>query len=271
MMMKYLLRTYIRELVTEITQLPKEYFSTIDNAIRDSRFWTLPNHDEDIEGHGEQNQTPAASQLQLALDNALTAVGLDMDILVDSYPAMEGTYLDPGHPAYPNRWLIDARWYVSEKTKRNTLDLMIMTTGDDFDASDMDPAALTRHIAQTIRHELVHYSQMKKQQASKKLDGDWETFKSMLADPKQIPASDDIVDYLKSHIEIDAHAHDAAEELLAVYGEKGAKNLLRGKIDISDPKLPNAIQHYYTHLPKNDPTLKLLRKKMYQYIESFKN
>ena len=219
--MTNLIRKYVRHLLNEITQLPKEYFTTIDNAIADSKFWTLPNHEEDIDEHGLQNQTPAAAKLQEALSAVLTNIGLNMDVMIDSYPALEGAYLTPNHPAYPDRWLIDARWYVSQTTGKNTLDLMIMTLGEDFDINDLNPKALVRNIAQTIRHELVHYSQMKKQKTNKQLKTDREAFEAMLVDPKQIPATDNIVDYLRSHIEIDAHAHDAAEELLAVYGEKG--------------------------------------------------
>ena len=176
----------------------------------------------------------------------------------------------------------------------------IMVFDETADPSDVDPAALVRHINQSVRHELVHYTQMKKQSLKKGLYNDIEAFDEMLKDPDQVPneadpkywekfeptgvmdeEGDEIIekegfdqvlytqDYLTSHIEIDAHAHDAAEDLLAIYGYDKAKNMLRsGKFDLSDPKLPNAIQHYYEYLEEEDPTtIRKLLKKMYAYVE----
>ena len=74
---------------------------------------------------------------------------------------------------------------------------------------------------------------------------------------------------LKSHIEIDAHAHDGAEELMAVYDEGEIKNILRGKVDLSDAKLPNAVRHYFEVLPAGDPTLNKFKSKLYSYIQHF--
>ena len=91
----------------------------------------------------------------------------------------------------------------------------------------------------------------------------------MLNDPNQIPSaeSEDIAAYLESHIEVDAHAHDAAEEMLAVYGEQEALKMLSGRPDLDDPKLPNALQHYFEILPSDSPALKSFRKKLFAYIK----
>jgi hypothetical protein len=141
---------------------------------------------------------------------------------------------------------------------------------------------------------------MRKQALKKGLKDDTAAFEEMKKDPSQIPDENDpkywekyeptgeldeegneIInkdgfkndiyqkDYLRSHIEIDAHAHDAAEDLLAVYGEKGAFEELRSGFDTSDPELPNAIQHYYEFLPEKDPTIKKLNSKIYTYLQSF--
>lgn len=272
------LRRWIREtLVTEITKLPKEYFKAIDDAVTASRFWEEPNAENDIDllntPGGDVMGTPAAEELMYALQGAFDTLGLDIDAVVGSHSTddIEGLTLHPDHPAYPNRWLRDGRWYVSKQNPgRNTIDLEIMVASAPL--PDLDPGALVRHITQTVRHELVHYNQMKKQAASKGGLTDTEAFEEMLNDPKQIPPSETytVMKYLKSHIEIDAHAHDGAEELLAVYGEQGAMDMLRGTdIDLNDPKLPNAIAHYYKVLPKDDPTLHKLRSKMYTYIQYF--
>jgi hypothetical protein len=296
------LRKYVRALLTEITQLPPDFFTVVDDAIMSSQFWTMPNDDEDISSTGK---TPAANVLEKAIQQAMQDVDLDMDVIVDSYftddPDM---MLHPEHPAYPNKWLIDARWYISKRNPgRSTIDLMLMMGDEDegFDASDVNPKALTQHIASTIRHELVHYTQMKKQSLNKGIYDDTKAFEEMLQDPSQIANEDDPkyweiyeptgeidqetkkeiinkegfksklwqTDYLQSHIEIDAHAHDAAEDLLAIYGEDKAMDQLRYGFDLSDPDLPNGISHYYKILPKGDPTIKKLRKKVYSYMKHF--
>ena len=292
----------------EVSNLPKEYFSAIDSAISSSSFWSQPNFQEDIELYktpaGSIMGTPAAASLQKAISGALKKLGLDFDVLVSSHDTDdESLMLQDGHPAWPNRWLIDARWYVSkQRPGRNTIDLEIMTFTDEADPALVNPSALTNHIAQTVRHELVHFTQMKKQSLKKGLYNDIEAFQDMLKDPSQIPNEDDpkywetheptgetdpetkkeIVrksgfdqklytqDYLRSHIEVDAHAHDAAEDLLAVYGSDGAMEVLSKPIDLSDPKLPNAIQHYYETLPAGDKTLKTLKTKIYAYINYLK-
>jgi hypothetical protein len=140
---------------------------------------------------------------------------------------------------------------------------------------------------------------MKKQSLKKGLHNDTEAFDEMAKDKSQIPDENDpkywevyeptgaidpntkeeiinkegfksdlhTQDYLKSHIEIDAHAHDTAEELLAVYGYEGSQERLRSGFDLSDQKLPNAIQHYYDYLSVDDPTIKKFLKKLNSYID----
>mgnify|MGYP001406233961 FL=1 len=266
------LREYVREkLISEITKLPKQYFKVIDDAISASRFWEEDN-EETLPGE-DAARTAAAMKLQTFLQQAFDDLGLDIEAFVTSFFTDDPDFmLHPDHPAYPDRWLVDARWYVSkQRAGKNVVDLQIMLSNEDmgFDSSDVNTGALVRHISQTVRHELVHYNQMKKQASNKGLD-DIGAFDEMLSDPKQVPNTDDPDwqrKYLQSHIEIDAHAHDAAEELLAVYGKDGAHDILRGNIDLKDPKLPNALQHYHHVLPDGDPAIKKLYSKIYSYIE----
>jgi len=271
------LRHLIREvLVTEITKLPKEYFNAIDDAITASSFWAEPNTLDDIDllntPGGNTLGTPAAEALQVSLQDVFAKLDLDMDVIVSSHDTddIEGMTLHPDHPAYPNRWLVDAKWYVSKQNPgRNTVDMEMMVAEDGV--PDLDSGALVRHVAQTVRHELVHWNQMKKQATNRGGLTDTEAFEEMLNDPKQIPSAEEstVTDYLRAHIEIDAHAHDGAEELLAVYGEEGAMDILRGNIDLNDPKLPNTLTHYHEVLPDDDATLHKLYSKMFTYIQYF--
>lgn len=299
----HVLRSYVRSLLTEITQLPKEWFSEIDRAVMASNFWDEPNEESDVDaGKSGFLQTPAAATLEYALREVFSELGIDVDVFISSHDSGNlDMMLHPEHPAYPNRWLMDARWYVSkQRPGRNTVDMEIMVFDETADPNDVDPAALVRHINQSVRHELVHYTQMKKQSIKKGLYDDIEAFDEMLQDPKQVPNEDNpkywekfeptglmdeegneviekegfnqklyTQDYLTSHIEIDAHAHDASEEILAVYGYDKALELMKTSgFDLTDPKLPNAIQHYYEYLQDDHPgTIQKLLKKMTKYID----
>ena len=268
-----LIRLYVRRALNEVTSLPKEYFTEIDNAVSSSRFWEQPNSQDDIDmiesRVGSSLGTPAADALALALQQAFDDLELDIDVVISSMETddIDGFTLHPDHPAYPNRWLVDARWYVSKQNPgRNTVDMEMMTAEQDI-TGDLDSSALVRHIAQTVRHELVHHEQMKKQAKNKGLD-DAAAFEEMLQDPSQVPKSGKIEDYLRSHIEIDAHAHDGAEELLAVYGKEKSLDMLRHGFDLKDKKMPNAVLHYFEQLPEDDPTLDKFRSKLFSQIQN---
>lgn len=296
-----LLRDYIRGVLLEVTTLPEKYFSVIDNVVSSSRFWEEANSQEDIDiisnRSGEVLGTPAAEALAQSLQDAFDELKLDIDVKISSHETddISGYTLHPEHPAYPDRWLIDARWYVSKQNPgRNTVDMEMMTAEEELPA--LDSSALMRHITQTVRHELVHYKQMKKQAKNKNLD-EPTAFEEMLQDTSQVPNDNDpkywevyeptgelddegneiirkegrkqlyIQDYLRSHIEIDAHAHDGAEELLASYGKEKALGMLRTGFDLNDRKMPNAIKHYFEQLPDSDPTLDKFRSKLYSQIQ----
>ena len=90
------------------------------------------------------------------------------------------------------------------------------------------------------------------------------SFKAFLNDP------DWKKKYLSSHIEIDAHAHDGAEELVAVYDPEEIKDILRGKVDLSDRRLPNAISHYYSVLGPRHSATKKFMSKLYTQVQRMK-
>jgi predicted SprT family Zn-dependent metalloprotease len=297
-----LIREYIRRILLEVTSLPAQYYKKIDDAIAASQFWEESNEqaEVDIYGDNEMLSTPAIEKLRVAVQEAVNDLGMNVDIQMSSNPNGGMYNLHPGHPAWPNRWIVDAKWYISkQKPGQSTVDVEFLTSDPEI-LDEFDSAALVRHIAQTIRHELVHYEQMKKQ-AEKKDIGEIQAFQEMLDDPTQIPSDNDpkywevyeptgkfdnedppseiihkegykhdvyVKDYLRSHIEIDAHAHDGAEELLAVYGKEDSLDMLRYGFDLEDPQLPNAIRHYWEQLSDDDPTLNKIKKKLYTQIMS---
>jgi len=133
-----------------------------------------------------------------------------------------------------------------------------------------NPAALIQTISQTLNHEMVHYEQLKKQAASKGLS-DEEAWEELENDPKQITPEDaPHSDYISLHNEIDAYAHEAAEELIDKYGAEDALNVIQNlSADTLDdyPEVSRVIADYMELFKEDPETLNKFRKKLYQQIE----
>mgnify|MGYP001273464367 CR=1 FL=1 len=236
-----------------------------------------------------QPQTNAAKKLQDSLRSLATDLGMDTMFYVESPvdATMEGLELGPDHTANPSEWLYNANMVISEPSGRKKLTLDLMTLGDDYDMSLLNPHRLMKHITSTIRHELVHRGQIQKQSKDRGDTSMLATFRRMKLDPKQMPDEDDqkykdmktgewlpdgrqqyFKDYLRAHIETDAYAHEAAELLVDEFGDAGALEILRRPIDTTDKRLPTALTKY---AEIGEPeTMKKVKGKIYKYIQSFK-
>jgi len=83
-----------------------------------------------------------------------------------------------------------------------------------------------------------------------------------MADPSQYSRSGKREDYLTRHIEIDAFAHEAAEELLDKYTKEDALNQLR----YAKPSSPGILKDYIDVLPKRKEDLHNFMSKVYTHI-----
>ena len=95
-----------------------------------------------------------------------------------------------------------------------------------------------------------------------------DAFENFKSEPKSIPPEGaGRQQYIKSHIEIDAHAHQAADELLALYGKEEALRLISKTVNFEDlgTDLPHAITDYLIDNPSSK-TVRQFRKKVYDYI-----
>ena len=280
--------TRLREILTEVTKLPREYYTEIDHAVKDSQFWKEDNSSEEVIVRRGQPQTDAAATLQKALRALAKELGMDTIFYVESPVdgAFEGLELGPDHPADVSEWLYNANMLISEPSGRKKLTLDMMTLSDDFDFDNFNPSRLVKHITSTIRHELIHRGQIQQQSEDRGDKSMLATFRRMKLDPKQMPDEDDpkykdpetggwlvdgrqhyFKDYLRAHIETDAYAHEAAELLIDEFGHAGSLEILRRPIDITDKRLPTALTKY---VEIGEPqTMKKVKGKIYKYIESF--
>ena len=100
-------------------------------------------------------------------------------------------------------------------------------------------------------------------------------FQQMMDDPKQVADPEKYLDrkeymksYLEKHIEVNAHAHQAAENLLDKYGEDEALDVVTKDIDLDDPVLPDEVKKYKNY-DVEKKSMNKFRSKIYSYIKDF--
>lgn len=95
----------------------------------------------------------------------------------------------------------------------------------------------------------------RKQQRISRLD----TLKKYRAEG-EIPSGDSREDYLSSKIEIDAYAHEIAEELINKHGAAKALDVLRGKFMPQSSESSNEFKEYFVDFADSQFTRRLKRK-----------
>ena len=227
--MKLLLENW-RRFVNEITTLDSDISQGFQRAVESSQFWTMPHSQEDVDlseipsDQEDPLTTPAAEALMTSLNQRAQELETELHFIVtvsDQYPLSKK---DP-HGGYPNNWMKHAM-YQGPLDNLHVIWIELRPLAEDYDLSDLDPSELIAKVSRTINHEMVHYHQLKKQAASKGVS-DEQAWEEMLADPKQLPKSLERTVYLSRHPEIDAYAHEAAEELVSAHGVNGALDLIK--------------------------------------------
>ena len=137
--------------------------------------------------------------------------------------------------------------------------------GDNFNISDVDINYVARNMGQSIRHELIHASHFEKRKTKQKISR--LAAKSRFEREGEIPDSENRRKYLSSKIEIDAYAHQFAEEILSNYGKEEALSIIRGNIDFLNLDLSDEIKEYFIYF-SNMRVLNRLRGKIYSNIIS---
>ena len=284
--MKQLLENW-RRYLKEITTLSPELYSSIEQAIENSLFWEEPNDEDSLEMLSRRDDlgTPATEKLEKALQQLFDSLNVDIQITVESSPD-DAFMVGPEHP-YPSRWLTGGNYFIHEGNKKR-LALMMALLTDDYDLGELNTGELAKHIAQTIRHELVHAEQIKKYAKSKGIS-EYEAFTEIEANPKLIPPQMKMVvdpetgeeseeedpewskKYYASHIEIDSYAHEFAEALIDQYGPKNAIDAIRHfDVRLFDferfPDPPPTMGDMIAKLKNNPKALNDFRKKLYKQI-----
>ena len=278
-----------RKYVNEVTSLETELKDAIFQAIVDSKFWEQPNNpiNIDIKSDGLDNLmgTPSSETLQNSL-NQISDIYFSVSVGDEKYVLGP----DDEYGGYPDNWILQAQYRgpYRELNDQHVVWLELRPVSEEFNFQDLDPNTLSREISTTINHELIHYYQLKNQANSKGLS-DYEAYREMVCDTKQVPAGDperyfeicgeyppeeEITDerelYLTRHGEIDAYAHEAAEQLLDKYSPEEALRAIKklNPVDLERyPEISRVVRDYAEVLKNNQQELNKFRKRLYQQIQ----
>ena len=250
-------------------KLPDFLYAPLEAAIKNSNFWAKPNTEDesDMESvRGEwHNQTPAATDLGWAIEDYLKSSGIPVKVIVISLEEEDsdiGLPVDPDHRLYPNRIVVAGQQGVGSRGQFNMY-LFLTPVSSDFRPGDVNPEEISRRIGNIVRHELIHAKQFEKRRRSQNI--------SRMVAKDRFEAEGEIVPdetreiHLQSKMEIDAYAHEFAEELLQIYGKDKALNILRGKIPLDSLNISDQFKEYLDKIPGEAAVIRL-KKKIYSNI-----
>ena len=260
----------MRSLIDTEHKLPDFLYGELDDVIKNSNFWKYENTEDDIDmasTSGEwHSQTHAAGILEKIIENYLKSNGVTIDVIVVSAEVEDNPKLDlpvgPGHRLYPNRIVVGGQQSVSEKGKF-IMYLFMLPVSENFESNDVSPDVVSKFVGNTIRHEIIHASQM--EQRRKRQNISRYKAKERFESEGEIPKSEDRPKYLGSKMEIDSYGHELAEELLQKYGKDMALDILRGSIPTDDLDLSSQLREYLDNVP-GDAAVMRLKKKIYSHI-----
>ena len=247
----------------EATELPKEIFNAFEDEIVKSNFWMEENDYDDLDDEivDTPPETPATMALSIAMNKALKKAGME-DVVAMAHSS--GDFAD-------DLWT-SATIDVSEDGR--PVFMILMNLWEDYEDFGIPVEKMIKELSAALRHELVHLEQIKKQAKSKGIDLET-AFQQMMDDPRQVTDPDKFPDrrdymqnYLGRHIEVDAHAHQAAENLLDQYGEEDALDVISKDIDLDDPALPDEVKKYKNY-DVDKKKMNKFRSKIYTYIKKF--
>jgi len=267
-------------LIYEATAPDRNLASRILQAIVDSKFWTSPHRESDVDLVDKYTfSTPAIEVLMDALNSAADNLKSDLYFIL-SVTDDEIYTLGPDDEfgGYPNNWMMRGQYRGPEKGK-HIVWLEFRPISEEYSLNELSPMTLAKIISRTINHELVHYNQLIKQAQSKGITEE-EAWEELLCDPRQIPVTDAAdwekkcgrkppatktgrSSYISLHNEIDAFSSEAAEELLDNYSPDEALSLLRQ----GSPGVSKILKDYAVYLKDDNKLFQKFLKKVYSNIE----
>lgn len=270
-----ILKEYISQILKEATKLPDDFYRPLENAIAASQFWTFANGPDDADfnsvGGEDVDQTEAAEVLGYALLDFFKSVNYPLIPLVRSPDVEYGDnrkfLVGKDHRYYPNKIVAGGQMGLTN-TGRRILYLDLMVYDEDFDIDDVSSSSVVSDVASVVRHELIHASQYDKRAKKQKISRS--KAKKAFEDDGSIVVSNDRQEYLSSHIEIDAYAHEFAEQLLQDYGLERALELIRTSNKAEDLPVSDQLEEYLDGI-SSQKAFRNLMGKVYTQIMDLKD
>ena len=260
----------LRKLILkEVTSLSPSIKKSLYDAAMTSRFWESPHsvHDVDLVTDTEFS-TPSIEKLMDALNSTASQSMSDLYFLLH-VDEDESYALGPNdkHGHYPNNWMLRG-YYSGPQNGKHVIVIIFRPLGYDYRMQDLNPNELVGKLSRTINYEIVHVEQLKKQALSKGITEE-EAWEELLRDKRQIPQTQGRSEYLSLHNEIDAYAHEAAEELLDLYSPEQALDVLRYGRPDSVPIVKDYL--YWLQKKHRQPALNNFMSKVYAQIKRMTN
>ncbi len=237
-------RHYIREILTEISQVDSRIIETIRKYVLKSKFWEFDNFNAD-----NKELTEAGKRLLSALTEAeidieeMLGKHLDFQLRMSRREVYKNDWFDGGGfnpPLESSRDRVLGRITVALKEFEST------SKEDQYDKrkeylAGINPHEIVNNLINIFEHELTHMYQWGKSNISGKLKSKAKSRKRNV-DHLDKEFHDK---YLSDPGEIDAYARDSARYLLRMYGFEVAKKVL-GK---SRKRDFTALSAFRDHLP----------------------
>lgn len=217
-----------------------------------SRFWEEPNDMDDV----KNQKSPLSIKLQDAIQKALSLSGLNVDMQVR---------VIKNSPLGPDNDNIVAYAQQSGDFKGKETLFLTLYSGNLTERPDIQPNILVEQISEILRHELVHNEQLKKQAQSLGITVK-QAEKRRQKDTTQLYDGDDKEKYFALKNEIDAFAHQAADEMIRRYGKE--KALQHISLSQNNPNLPDPLKQFAPlKTLKNPKDRARLKSRIYSYIQ----
>jgi len=244
-------------LLSEITTLPKDIYSKIEEELEKSQFWTEPHTDDDIKG----KKSPLTQSLQQALDYAFIQSGLN---IISKVLAIKGGIKPDNNDSY----LAGGSYFVNFSGKSIVEIILYPFPDENF---ELDHEIMIEEIAEIIRHELIHAGQTERRAKRKKISLK-QAGKEIGDDKRAVPKTSQTDPqyeeiYYSRKNEIEAYAHQTAELLIKIYGKDNALKYI--SLPYDHQEMPEYIRDLQIWKPlKNRPkALKRLKSRIYTYIQ----
>ena len=262
-------------LLSEASKLADTFFADLNQTIENSNFWSQENDFQWTEFNTVSpgisvEQTDAAEVLGDAIQFFFKDQGFPIIIAVqtiDPKPNRAKLQLPvgKGHSAYPNGLVMGGMQAIDKG--RFVMYLHLAPTDSTFDPDDVNPSVIAANIGRKIRHEIVHTQQFEKRRQKEKISR--QAAKERYEAEGDIPPEDaPRPEYLGSGMEIDAYAHEFAEELLDLFDKNKALDIIRRNPSPDEFKtlgLSDTLVEYLEEYGSESFTKKL-RKKIYTQI-----